>query len=151
MFQGMAVVSLDAKGRLPVPARYRKELADSYASRLVLTIDRDKCLLLYPEAEWEKIRAKLTALPALNRKVRELQRLLIGNATDSEMDSQGRILVPPKLQAIASLDKRVAVVGMGSRVELWDEDTWDRNIATSLEDPDLQDLRDEVGISDLVL
>jgi len=147
----MAVVSLDAKGRLPVPARYRKVLAEAYASRLVLTIDRDKCLLLYPESEWEKIRAKLIVLPALNRKVRELQRLLIGNATDSEMDGQGRILVPPKLQAIAGLDKRVAVVGMGNKFELWDEETWDRNVAASLEDPDLQDLRDEVGINDLVL
>lgn len=125
MFRGVNVLSLDAKGRLALPARYREPLQDSTGGRLVITVDRDHCLLLYPLDEWEEIERKLVRLPSLNKQARSLQRLLIGHATEVELDAQGRILVPSPLRRFASLDKRVVLIGQGNKFEIWDEQRWD--------------------------
>jgi MraZ protein len=100
VFRGVNQINMDAKGRLAIPARYREEITEECAGKLVLTIDaEDKCLLLYPIDEWEKIQAKLDALPSLNKTTRRLQRLLVGHATDVEMDGNGRILVSSVLRS----------------------------------------------------
>jgi MraZ protein len=90
----------------------------------VLTVDRDRCLLVYPLPEWEEIARKLVKLPTLNVQVRRLQRLLVGHASEVELDGAGRILLPPPLREFAELDKRVTLVGQGNKFELWNEDLW---------------------------
>jgi MraZ protein len=91
---------------------------------MIVTVDRDQCLLLYPLPEWEEIERRLTALPSLNTQARGLQRLLIGHATECEMDSNGRILLPPILRTFVGLERSVVLVGQGNKFEVWDEQQW---------------------------
>lgn len=133
MFRGANAISLDAKGRLAMPSRYRVELDSRCASQLIVTIDAvDRCLCVYPLDEWEQIEAKLRALPSLRPENRRLQRLLIGNAVDLELDGSGRFLVPPRLREHAQLDKRVMLVGQLNKFQLWDEDAWNALSADDL-------------------
>lgn len=124
MFRGVNNVSLDAKGRLAIPTRYRERLAEQCDGQLVVTVDTARCLLLYPLPEWEEIEAKLVKLPSFNPQARRLQRLLVGHATELELDSHGRVLLPGPLREFAELSKRVVMIGQGNKFELWDEDTW---------------------------
>lgn len=124
MLRGLNELTLDAKGRLAIPTRYRQELTDSCAGQLVTTVDRDHCLLVYPLPEWETVERKIVKLPALNPQARKLQRLLVGHATETEMDNSGRILVPPPLREYAELDKKVVLLGQGKKFELWDLQRW---------------------------
>ena len=124
MFRGVSHLALDNKGRLAIPARHRDALATNGDGRLVLTADPSHCLLLYPLPEWEPIQQRLMSLSSFNEKIRGLQRLLVGHADDVELDSAGRILVPPALRQFATLDKRVVLVGQGNKFELWDETRW---------------------------
>lgn len=125
MFRGVTELNLDTKGRMAMPMRYRERLIERSEGRLVVTIDTDeRCLLLYPLPEWENIERKLDALPSFNSQARRVQRLLMGHATDAEMDSHGRILLPPPLRQYAQMDKRVVLIGQGKKFELWDEGVW---------------------------
>jgi MraZ protein len=126
-FRGINNLALDAKGRMAMPSRYRDRLLEGCGGRLVVTVDRDHCLLVYPLPEWEIIEAKLVELPALNKQARLLQRLLIGHATECEMDGQGRILLPTMLREFGSLTKKIVLIGQGKKFEIWDEDTWNEN------------------------
>ncbi|MGB5395730.1 MAG: division/cell wall cluster transcriptional repressor MraZ [Gammaproteobacteria bacterium] len=123
-FRGINNLALDTKGRMGMPARYRDRILESCGGRLVITVDRDHCLLVYPLPEWEIIENKLIELPSLNQQARLLQRLLIGYATECELDSQGRILLPTMLREFARLDKKIVLIGQGKKFEIWDEDTW---------------------------
>lgn len=149
MFRGFSVLNLDAKGRLAIPARYRERLSTCCEGRLVLTVDSDRCLLLYPEPNWVEIERKLQQLPSFNPKARKLQRLYIGHAHEVEMDAQGRLLVPPELRRFASLDKRVALVGQGNKFELWDEETWSARCDEWLDETSLDDLEGDADIGSL--
>lgn len=140
MFRGVSTLNLDAKGRFAIPTKYRERLVESCNSQLVITVDKDRCLLIYPEPVWIEMENKLKALPSFNKATRILQRLYIGHAHEVEMDGQGRVLLPPKLRNFAGLDKRVALVGQGERFELWDEDVWDKQRDDWLENVDLDDL-----------
>ena len=124
MFRGATKVTVDDKGRVVVPTRHRTLLAARGEGRLVVTADRDKCLLIYPLPVWEEIERTLMRLPALNPRARRLQRLMVGHATDLELDSHGRVLVPPKLREYAGLSRQAMLIGQGSRFELWDEQHW---------------------------
>src|SRR5690349_21630757 len=93
MYRGATKVTLDAKGRVVVPTRYRQALAERAQGRLVVTVDLDQCLLLYPLPDWEQIEAKLMRLPSLHEQSRRLQRLMVGHATDLELDGHGRLLL----------------------------------------------------------
>jgi MraZ protein len=125
VFRGANAISLDAKGRLAMPSRYREELVARCAGQLIVTIDAiDPCLCVYPLAEWELIEAKLRELPSLREESRRLQRLLIGNAVDIELDGNGRFLVPPRLREYARLDKHAMLVGQLNKFQLWDEAAW---------------------------
>ena len=126
-FRGINNISVDAKGRMALPGRYRERLLEICGGRLVVTVDQDHCLLVYPLAEWEVIESKLIALPSLNKQARLLQRLLIGHATELEMDAQGRILLPAILRDFAGLKKKAVLIGQGKKLEIWDEDTWAKN------------------------
>ena len=125
MFRGLTAVNLDPKGRMAMPVRYRECLQDSCKNRMVVTIDTEAaCLLLYPEDIWETIEQKLETLPSFNPAARRIQRLLIGHATEVELDTQGRILLPPLLREYANLTKKALLVGQGKKFELWDEEHW---------------------------
>jgi len=125
VFRGVSTLNLDAKGRMAMPSKYRERLLDQCAGQLVVTVDlSDPCLLLYPLPEWEDIEHKLVRLGNLNPQARRLQRLLIGHATEVELDNNGRILLPPALREFASLDKRIALTGQGKKFEIWNENTW---------------------------
>jgi MraZ protein len=124
VFRGVSSINLDEKGRMAVPTRYRAELGDCCDNQIVITVGLDKCLLVYPLPEFEEIERKLVKLPALNKKAKRLQRLLIGHATECEMDGQGRFLIPEPLRRFAGLDKRVVLIGQGNKFEVWDEDGW---------------------------
>jgi MraZ protein len=123
VFRGITAINVDAKGRMAMPTRYREGLPHNNA--LVLTIDTEvTCLLLYPLAEWVVIEQKLESLPSFNPATRRIQRLLMGHATELEMDSNGRILLPPLLREYAGLDKHVMLVGQGKKFEVWDAQQW---------------------------
>ena len=124
MFRGVNNLALDSKGRLAIPVRYRDTLARHCNGQMVLTVDRNHCLLLYPLPEWEEIERKLVKLPSLSKPARRLQRLLIGHATECELDAAGRILLTPPLREFASLVKTIVLIGQGNKFEIWDETTW---------------------------
>ncbi|MCZ4321197.1 division/cell wall cluster transcriptional repressor MraZ [Pseudomonas anguilliseptica] len=144
MFRGANAISLDAKGRLAMPSRYRDELVSRCAGQLIVTIDAiDPCLCVYPLSEWELIEAKLRELASFREENRRLQRLLIGNAVDLELDASGRFLVPPRLREYAKLDKRAMLVGQLNKFQLWDEDAWN-----AVADDDLAAIKQPGALSD---
>ena len=124
MFRGVSAINIDAKGRMAMPAKYRERLQECCGGRLMLTVDLDRCLLLFPEPDWEQFERKLVRLPTLNPRSRRFQRLLLGHASECEVDGQGRILLPAMLREYAQLDKKIVLVGQGAKFELWDEQTW---------------------------
>lgn len=135
MFRGVATFNLDAKGRMAIPAKFRKQLDVCCEGRLIITIDHsDHCLQLYPLPEWERVEEKLSALPSLNPQVRRLKRMLLGYATECEMDSNGRVLLPAKLREFAGLDKGMVMTGQGNKFELWSEQTWNTSMDEYLEE-----------------
>ena len=125
MFFGETAINLDAKGRLAVPMRYRESLVEQCQNRLVLTYSAFDLgsLWLQPEEIWESMRDEVMSLPSFNPSHRALQRRLVGSATSVEPDSSGRILLPPSLRQSAGMEKRVIMLGMGKRFEIWNEDT----------------------------
>ncbi len=124
MFRGANSITLDSKGRVSIPTRYRERLTELSGGALVATVDRDYCLLLYPLPAWEEIERKLIRLPSLNRQARRLQRLMIGYASELEMDGQGRVLLPRELRDFAQLDRQAILIGQGNKFELWDQERW---------------------------
>jgi MraZ protein len=126
MFRGANKLTLDAKGRLAMPTRYRERLQESCGGKLVVTVDKDQCLLIYPFPDWEDIERKLMKLPSLNVQARRLQRLMVGHATELDLDGNGRILLPPSLREYGLLSRDVMLIGQGLRFELWDETRWNQ-------------------------
>jgi len=107
-----------------MPTRYRPQIAELAQGKLVVTVDKDQCLLIYPLPEWEQIERKLMSLPSLNATARRLQRLMVGHATDLPLDGHGRLLLPPELRQFAGLGRHGMLIGQGNRFELWDEARW---------------------------
>ena len=127
MFIGGSTVNLDAKGRLAFPTRYRAELMERCDGSVVLTVDENRCLSLYPRPDWDELQRSLVRMPNQDGRVRNLQRVLLGHATEFEMDKNGRILIPPRLREFANLEKRVVLAGLGNKFEIWNEEAWERN------------------------
>jgi len=150
-YRGINNLALDAKGRMAMPSRYRDDLLEACGGRLVITVDRDHCLLVYPLPEWEIIEDKLNALPSLDKRARILQRLLIGHATECELDGQGRMLLPTMLREFAKLDKKIVLIGQGKKFEIWDEDTWNNNQETWVEQAQSEDGELPAALEDLSL
>ncbi len=151
MFRGAHKLTLDAKGRLAIPTRFRDRLREGCASQLVVTIDKDRCLLIYPLPEWQEIERKLMKLPSFNKAARNLQRLLVGHATEVEMDGQGRVLLPATLRDFARLDKHTMLIGQGNKFELWDEEQWSSQRDIGLEDLDLEQLELPADLENLAI
>ncbi len=101
---------------------------------MILTVDRDQCLLLYPLPKWEELERKLMALPSLNPQARRLQRLMVGHAAELELDAHGRLLLPPELREFATLTRDAMLIGLGEHFELWDEERWNSLASQALAD-----------------
>ena len=147
LFEGATELTLDSKGRLAVPTRYREHLIQRCGGRLVITVDTvQRCLAVYPLTEWELIRPSLDKLSSLNKKTAIVKRVLLGNASEVEMDKSGRVLIPTKLRKHAALEKKIVMIGLGKKFELWDEQTWDDSVAAWQSEGilDSEDLPDEL-------
>ncbi|CAK6496428.1 Transcriptional regulator MraZ [Pantoea sp. Nvir] len=134
MFRGATLVNLDSKGRLAVPTRYRDTLIGESQGQMVCTIDlHQPCLLLYTLPEWEIIEKKLSRLSSMNPVERRVQRLLLGHASECQMDNAGRLLLANTLRQHASLTKEVMLVGQFNKFELWDEQTWYQQVKDDID------------------
>ncbi len=119
MFQGTSLLTLDAKGRMTIPTRHREALNEACSLQVTLTRHPDGCVLLYPRPVWLERRKALAALPF---SARALQRIVMGSAVDLSVDAAGRLLIPAELRTLCTLEKEVALVGMGEHFELWNAD-----------------------------
>ncbi len=128
MFRGATNLSMDAKGRLSVPAKHRDALLTQSAGNVVLTAHPHGCLLLYPQPAWEPIQAKMMALSSFDKQSSSLQRLLVGFAEDITVDAAGRLLISPTLRDFAGLEKDVMLVGQGSHFEMWNMNAWRKQL-----------------------
>ena len=150
MFRGVTAINLDAKGRFAIPTRYREELQDCCERQLVVTVAMNEkcvgesgCLWLYPLPEWEKLELTVSKLPTLNKMAGKLRRFLIGNATETEMDGQGRLLLSEKLRQFAGMEKKLILVGQLNKFEIWNEDAW------NAKESEWMNTDDEEGLDEL--
>ncbi len=134
MYRGGNTINLDAKGRMALPTRYRESLREECDGQLVLTIHRDGCLLMYPLPQWEELEHQLVRLPNQDKYTRNTVRMIMGYATEVEMDGSGRILIPPRLREFARLEKRVELLALGYRFEIWNKEAWDQGFENWRED-----------------
>ncbi|MCE0555754.1 division/cell wall cluster transcriptional repressor MraZ [Motilimonas sp. 1_MG-2023] len=133
MLRGAHAINLDSKGRFAIPTKYRDWLSDECQGQLVCTVDiNSTSLLLYPLNEWLEIEKKLSKLSSMNPQERRLQRLLLGYATDCELDKSGRILLTAPLRQYAGLDKKMMLVGQLNKFELWDDAKWQQQVEQDL-------------------
>ncbi len=134
--------TIDAKGRLIIPARFRDELGDHF----VVTRGMGSCLSIYPMKYWERMVEKISTLPVTDKKVRDFKRYIVSAATECELDKMGRILLPQSLRRFAGLSKEVVLVGQLELIEIWDKDMWDKE-QKPFEDPEcLDDMWEGLGI-----
>jgi len=120
MFLGQYEHTIDSKGRLTLPAKFRPDLE----AGVVVTLGLDGCLFVFPRSKWEELAARIEALPITNPDARNFARLMFANADDSELDRQGRVLIPAYLRSSAQLENDVIVTGLNSRIELWNPTRW---------------------------
>lgn len=154
MFRGISSINLDAKGRIAIPTRYREELQDCCERQLVVTVAvNDKCvgeagcLWLYPLPEWEKLEQTISKLPTLNKMAGKLRRFVIGHATECEMDTQGRLLLPEKLREYAGMGKHIYLVGQLNKFELWSDSAWQAKEQEWLDGSDTEGLEELDSLS----
>jgi len=140
MFQGETAITVDDKGRMAIPTAYRDEVARG-GNRLVVTYNPYEagCLWLYPEAEWQRVRDQVNALPNAKRVHRNLQLKLVGAATLVEPDGNGRIVLPPTHRAAAGLEKKVVLLGMGGKFELWSEQAHAAQVQSTIGEDEVSD------------
>lgn len=151
MFGGVHELSIDSKGRLAIPAKFRDFLLRRYTSALVITLESRHQLLMYPESEWERISEELLSMKTAGRREIQLyQNLLLHNAELVELDASGRILLPAHLRKLVRFDKEVALVGRANRLELWDREHWVREMEAAL-DMDADELAEQLSQTDLRL
>jgi MraZ protein len=137
LFRGINPINLDAKGRLALPAKYRDRLADRCDGPMILTVHPfDRCLLLYPMVDWRLIEAQVNALPnSTSRQARRLQHLMVGYATELDLDSANRLLIPSMHREHAEFEKRLIMVGQGQKFEIWSEARWTSMTEAYLDEP----------------
>lgn len=137
MYMGEYNHTIDAKGRLIIPSKFREALGD----RFVVTKGLDGCLFVYDNAEWTAFEEKLKTLPLMNRESRKFVRFFLAGAAEAEVDRQGRILIPAVLREHAGLEKDVVFAGVGARIEIWSKDRWES--ASSYDD--MEDIAEDMA------
>lgn len=146
LFRGLNTINLDAKGRMAMPSRYREIIDQQCQGKLVVTIEEEgESLVIYPLNEFEEIQRKVENLSSFHPVSKRLKRLFIGHATDVELDGSGRILIPQALRSYVGLEKKAVLVGQGKKLELWDEDLWNKNREQWLQETnDVSELSEEL-------
>ena len=143
MFIGEFRHNLDNKGRLAIPAKFRKNLAP----KAIITRGLDNCLFIYPQKDWESLLQKLMNLPLSQANSRAFARFMLAGAAEIELDSQGRILIPDYLRKFANLNKKSIIAGLNNRIEIWDENNWiDYKSKTEKEATEIAEKLSELGI-----
>lgn len=130
MFRGRFDYTIDEKGRVSLPAKFREVLSANYDERLIVTTF-DNCLWAYPIPEWQAIEDKIAALPQFRSEVKALQRVFVSGAAECPLDKQGRIIIPPTLRDYGALQKEVVFVGMTKRIEIWSKERWEDTFSSS--------------------
>ena len=123
MLNGVSKLNLDAKGRLAIPSRYRERLMEDCNGRLVVTLDQERRMVIYPYNDWKEVEAKLVKL-SISKAAVKLKRLILGHAEDCDMDKNGRINLPSYLREKNNLTKQIVLVGIGNKFEVWNEENW---------------------------
>jgi len=139
VFRGANNINLDTKGRFAMPTKLRDPLREICDAQLVITIDPDRCLMVYPLPVWLELEEKLMGLSQFNKAVRKFQRLLVGYASEIEMDAQGRVLLSAPLREFAGLTKQMVLIGQGTKLELWDKAVWLQKTGESVDEIDQDD------------
>ncbi|HSL98902.1 MAG TPA: division/cell wall cluster transcriptional repressor MraZ [Candidatus Limnocylindria bacterium] len=150
IFRGRFEYTIDPKGRVNIPSRFREQLSDTGLETIVIT-NYSGCLYAYPTGEWERIEEKLASkVSSVNKKKNAFVRFFVGGAVEVTPDKQGRILIPPSLRSYAGLDREVVILGMPNRFEIWDRERWDVEVSRfekeGFEDPELVREIDSLGI-----
>ena len=143
MFMSEYNHTLDTKGRLIIPAKFREVLGEEF----VISKGMDGCLFVYANDDWNAFEQKLTSLPLINKEARQFARFFLAGAATVEVDKQGRILLPAALREFAGLEKDGVLVGVGSRVEIWSKDKWTENNACG----DMDDIAEQMTQLGLVI
>lgn len=138
MFMGEYSHTIDTKGRLIIPSRFREELGETF----VVTKGLDGCLFVFSDEEWKAFEIKLKSLPLTNKNARQFARFFVAGATPCELDKQGRILLPATLREFAGLEKDVVLTGMLNRIEIWSKDKWNEN--NSLDDVAMDEIAEQM-------
>lgn len=138
MFIGEYIHSIDIKGRLIIPAKFRKELGDVF----YITKGMDHCLFVYPEEEWQMVGEKIGSLSLARKEARAIQRLFYSGAMEAQLDKQYRVLIQPNLREYAGIDKEVVLIGIANRIEIWDKERWNEYVND--EDMDYDDLTEKL-------
>lgn len=141
-FKGEYNHSIDAKGRVIIPAKFREKLGDSF----VVTKGLDGCLFVFTNEDWESFAEKLQKFPLTNKEARKFTRFFLAGAADVETDKQGRILLPQNLREFAHLEKDVVLVGVSGRCEIWDKDTWTKSMEFDDVDEIAEHMSDMIGL-----
>ena len=143
MFIGEYQHTIDSKGRVILPAKFREELGETF----VVTKGLDHCLFVYPNEEWSNLEKKLRTLPLTSKDARAFIRFFFAGAAECGVDKQGRILIPANLRQHAGLNRDLAIIGVSTRVEIWDRDAWDAyNNESSLDQDKIVEHMAELGI-----
>ncbi len=150
IFRGRFEYTIDPKGRVNIPARFREQLSESATESVVIT-NYSGCIYAYPAVQWERIEEKLAAkVSSVNKKKNAFVRFFVGGAVEAVPDKQGRILIPPSLRSYAGLERDVVIIGMPNRFEIWDRQRWDVEVSRfekeGFEDPELSREIDSLGI-----
>jgi len=125
VFRGISNLNVDTKGRIAIPTKYRDEINSDHNGQMMLTVDHaDRCLVLYPMTKWVDTEHNLMSLPNLSGAVRDMKRLILGHASEVEMDGQGRLMLAAPLREYSQMEKKIVLIGQGDKFELWDEETW---------------------------
>lgn len=143
MFRGISNIAVDSKGRVAIPKNHREPLIKTTSGQLMLTVGPNSCVLVYPLHEWWPTEEKIMSLPNTNPLHRRMQLMYVGHATETEIDKNGRILLPAKLREFASIERKAVMVGQGRRLEIWEEERWNEESA------DCQDLLGNVTADEL--
>ena len=138
MFMGEYSHTIDTKGRLIIPSKFREELGETF----VVTKGLDGCLFAFSDEEWKAFEIKLKSLPLTNKNARQFARFFVAGATPCELDKQGRILLPATLREFAGLEKDVVLTGMLNRIEIWSKDKWNEN--NSLDDVAMDEIAEQM-------
>lgn len=138
MFMGEYSHTIDTKGRLIIPSKFREELGETF----VVTKGLDGCLFVFSDEEWRAFEIKLKSLPLTNKNARQFARFFVAGATPCELDKQGRVLLPATLREFAGLEKDVVLTGMLNRIEIWSKEKWNEN--NSLDDVAMDEIAEQM-------